>query len=250
MAIHGIGSSWRAWKPVLPALERCHDVLALSLPGYGESEPLEGEPTVPALADAVEAAMDAEGVGPAHLVGNSLGGWIAAELAARGRARSAVAISPAGLWTRRELRWSALSLRASYRGARLLAPSAERLTASTPARTLLFSGVNARPWRLDPREAAYAIRMLANSPSFTSTLNWIAGGGRTATGLERIDCPFRVLWGSRDTLLLPRQGPRWARRVAGAELRVLPGLGHVPMSDDPELVAREILAVTGAGAAG
>src|SRR5712691_7644762 len=108
--IHGIGSTWRVWKPVLPALEAEHEVLALSLPGYGESPPLEEEATVPALVDAVERELDAAGWDTAHVAGNSLGGWITAELASRGRARSAVAIDPAGLWTRKELAYSRRSL--------------------------------------------------------------------------------------------------------------------------------------------
>jgi pimeloyl-ACP methyl ester carboxylesterase len=84
---------------VLDRLERGHEVLAMSLPGYGESPPLEEEPTVPALVDAVERELDSAGWDTAHIVGNSMGGWITAELAARGRARSGVAIDPAGLWT-------------------------------------------------------------------------------------------------------------------------------------------------------
>ena len=72
-------------------------MLALSLPGYGKSAPVAGEPTVTALVDAVEEAMDAAGWDTAHIVGNSMGGWIAAELAARGRARTMVGTSPAGM---------------------------------------------------------------------------------------------------------------------------------------------------------
>src|SRR6266511_1402902 len=134
--IHGIGSCWQVWEPVLPALEARHDVLALSLPGYGRSPALEGEPTVPALVDAVERVLDDAGIDAAHLVGNSLGGWIAAELALRGRARTVVAISPAGLWTTRELDYADAVLRASYAGARRVAPFADRIVASGLGRRL------------------------------------------------------------------------------------------------------------------
>ncbi len=115
MAIHGIGSTWQVWEPVLPTLEARHDVLSLSLPGFGESPALVGQPTVPALVDSVEDAMDAAGIARAHLVGNSLGGWITAELAARGRARSVAAICPAGLWTPREMRYATTVLNSSTR---------------------------------------------------------------------------------------------------------------------------------------
>src|ERR687889_511348 len=98
--IHGIGHTWRGWKPMLPLLERNFDVLAVDLPGFGHSPPLPAGTAPPpeALADEVEGAMDAAGFERAHIAGNSLGGWIALELAGRGRADTVEAISPGGLW--------------------------------------------------------------------------------------------------------------------------------------------------------
>lgn len=242
--IHGIGSSWRSFTPIIPALELRHDVLALSLPGYGESPAMPGEPTVPALADAVEAELDAAGLDTPHLVGNSLGGWIAAELARRGRARSVVGISPAGLWTPRERAYGVQSLKGTRRTAQLLAPHADRLMRSAALRTAIFGQVVARGWRLEPHEAAYALRAVANSPSFDGTLAWLARGERTVEGLTELAVPLLVAWGTRDLLLPLRQARRWTALVPDAELRELPRLGHVPMSDDPELVARTILEFT------
>jgi pimeloyl-ACP methyl ester carboxylesterase len=238
--IHGIGSSWRVWKPVLPRLERRHEVLALSLPGYGESPPVEGEPSVPALTDAVERELDATGWDTAHIAGNSLGGWITAELAARGRARSGIAIDPAGLWTPKELAYSRRSLRSTYWTTRLLAPIARVLTRNAALRTILFGQVQSRGWRNDVEEAAYAICAVANSPSFLKTLDWIERNRAMPVGLERIDCPFLVAWGTWDLLLPARQAKRWERLVPGAELRLLPRLGHVPMADEPDTVAELI----------
>jgi pimeloyl-ACP methyl ester carboxylesterase len=235
--IHGIGSSWRVWKPVLELLERRHEVLAISLPGYGESPPIEGKPTVPALVDAVEQELDAMGWDTAHIAGNSMGGWITAELAARGRARSGIAIDPAGLWTAKELHYSRGSLRRSHRMARAMAPIADRLMPNPLLRTLAFSQVQSRGWRNDPEEAAYAIRAYAESPSFLETLDWIESNHAMPQGLEAIDCPFLVVWGAWDVLLPLRQAKRWERLIPGAEVRVLPRLGHVPMADDPDTVA-------------
>ena len=99
VAIHGIADTWRTWELVLPALERFHDVLAVTLPGHAGG-PLIDRPVDSALlADGVEWAMDEAGIADAHLVGNSLGGFVALTLAARGRARSVVALAPAGGWT-------------------------------------------------------------------------------------------------------------------------------------------------------
>jgi pimeloyl-ACP methyl ester carboxylesterase len=83
---------------VLPELERHHDVLAPTLPGHAGGPPIEGEFHETLLADAVERAMDDAGFETAHIAGNSLGGFVALQLAARGRAESVVALAPAGGW--------------------------------------------------------------------------------------------------------------------------------------------------------
>jgi pimeloyl-ACP methyl ester carboxylesterase len=243
VAIHGIGSCWQVWKPVLPALEAKHDVLAPSLPGYGESAPLEGTATVTRLVDAVEEAMDAAGFETAHVVGNSMGGWIAAELAARGRARTVVAISPAGLYTEKELTYASRILRSSFAAAQRLAPHADRITASAAGRRLAFGLMYAHPERLDAGDAAHGLKVFAGSPSFLETMEWIESG-QMPLDLHSIDCPVRIVWGTRDMLLPVRQAPRWAKHVKGAEVVQLPGLGHVPMGDDPVATAGKILEVT------
>ena len=98
VCLHGFTDTWRTWELVLPALEREHDVLAPTLAGHAGGPPIEGEINDAVLADAVERAMDEAGFETAHFVGNSLGGYLALQLAARGRARSVVALAPAGGW--------------------------------------------------------------------------------------------------------------------------------------------------------
>ena len=140
--VHGLGSSWRAWKPVIPALADRHEVIALDLPGFGASPPLrDREATVPALADAIEAELEALGVGDAHVAGFSMGGWIALELARRGRVRSAVAIAPAGLGTSSENRISKLKVDSARRMLRVLEPT---LAAADEDRRRTHRAVRAR----------------------------------------------------------------------------------------------------------
>src|SRR3954470_11257129 len=98
VCLHGFTDTWRTWDLVLPALERRHDVLAPTLIGHAGGPPLDGEPSIDRAADAVEQAMDDAGFATAHLVGNSLGGYLALRLATRGRARTVVALAPAGGW--------------------------------------------------------------------------------------------------------------------------------------------------------
>lgn len=243
MLLHGLGSTLRAWAAVTPILEQGHDVVALDLPGFGESPPMRERSTVPSLADAVERTLDGLGLNVVHVAGNSLGGWIALELARRGRARSVVGLSPAGMWTARESAYAHRIL-AFYRAAAVrVAPRAELLTRTAGGRIASLSCMMARPWRVDPEESAYAIRALATAPGWSETHEWTLSH---RASLEGIRCPVRIAWGTRDRLLLPRQGPRFVRVIPGAELRPLPGVGHVPMSDDAGLVASTIADFTAA----
>ena len=98
--MHGFTDTWRTWDLVLPALEREHDVLAPTLAGHAGGRALEGEFSAATLPDALERAMDEAGFATAHIAGNSLGGFLALQLAARGRAESVVALAPAGGWAR------------------------------------------------------------------------------------------------------------------------------------------------------
>jgi pimeloyl-ACP methyl ester carboxylesterase len=221
---------------MLPLLEPSFDVLAVDLPGFGKSPPLPPgtDPTPEALADAVERAMDDAGFGQAVLCGNSLGGWIALELARRGRATSVVAISPAGLQHAREKGWGRNMLRAMRWGARKV-PARDALARNPLGRILLVGLVVARPWRLDPDDFAEMLRLFANSPGFHDTLPHTFDG--QPKGLDAIDVSVLLVWGTLDLLLLPRQGRRFERLLPNCELRYVKGLGHAPMSDDPELLA-------------
>ena len=237
--IHGLGHTWRGFKPMLALLEPRFDVLALDLPGFGRSAPLPAgiEPTPEALADAVERAMDAAGVETAHVAGNSLGGWISLVLARRGRARTVTAISPAGLQHARERAWGA-NMMLGMRWLARNAPAPAPLLRSTVGRTLFAGPALGKPWRADAEDLIEQTEMFAHAPGFLRTLPPATRSHER--GLDSIRCPVLVLWGTRDLILLPRQGRRFQRLIADSELRYLKGLGHTPMSDDPELLARAI----------
>ncbi|HUS22908.1 MAG TPA: alpha/beta fold hydrolase, partial [Aeromicrobium sp.] len=96
--LHGATSSWKCWRDVIPLLTDTFEVFAPNLRGHGGLARPSRPHTISDLADDLEAHLDAAGIDTAHVVGNSLGGWLAVELAARGRARSVVALSPAGGW--------------------------------------------------------------------------------------------------------------------------------------------------------
>src|SRR4051812_22542660 len=100
--LHALGSSSHAWEAVVPALAERFEVITVDLPGFGRSPALPPslEPTPRALAGAVAEALDRAGVGAAHVVGNSIGGWVALELAGLMPVTTLTLLSPAGLWGR------------------------------------------------------------------------------------------------------------------------------------------------------
>ena len=134
--IHGFLDTWRVWELVLPALERRHDVLAVTLAGHAGGPAIDGEVRADALAGPVEQAMDAAGFETAHIAGNSLGGFVALQLAARGRARTVTALAPAGGWAPGDESYrDLLRLQAAMRVvARSTAPHAEAIVSTEAGR--------------------------------------------------------------------------------------------------------------------
>jgi pimeloyl-ACP methyl ester carboxylesterase len=237
--IHGIGHTWRGWKPMLPLLDERFDVLAVDLPGFGRSDPFASgvDPTPAALADAGEDEMARAGFDRPHIAGNSLGGWIALELARRGRAETVTAISPAGLQHARERDWGVAILR-GMRWIAQNAPPPEFLLQSPIGRVLAAGPSYARAWKKDPELLAEEAEMWATCPGFDATLPHTMYA--QPRGLTTLDVPVLILWGTLDVILIPRQGPRFERLIPGAELRYIRGIGHTPMSDAPEELANAI----------
>jgi pimeloyl-ACP methyl ester carboxylesterase len=231
--LHPLGGDRHVWEPVLEPLAAEREVLALDLPGFGDSPPLDdGEPPdPPALARAVAAFAEREFGGSAfHVAGNSLGGWVALELALDGRARSATAIAPAGLWPEPLMPRRG----AARRFAQAALPALGLLTASDRGRRLALAGVMAHPDRV-PREAAERlVRAYATAPGFDA-VNDAMRAGRFG-GLDRIPVPVTLAWPEHDRLVgRPAHVPEHVREV------VLPGCGHLPMWDDPARVADVLL---------
>ncbi|MGI9080653.1 MAG: alpha/beta fold hydrolase [Thermoleophilaceae bacterium] len=96
--VHPLGADRTAWEPVMQPLADEHDVLAVDMPGFGESAELAERvaATPEAIAGTILATLDSLGLAAAHVAGISLGGWVALELAKTGRALSVTAINPAG----------------------------------------------------------------------------------------------------------------------------------------------------------
>jgi pimeloyl-ACP methyl ester carboxylesterase len=197
------------------------------------------------MIDLAERQLDEAGIETAHLAGNSLGGWVALHLAARGRARSVVAICPAGGWVhggrdgRRILRFFARNYRLMQIGGKRL----ERMTANPRWRALAMRDVVAKPGNVSEE---VALRALHSSAGCSILRDALVVGRRDGLGdLDRIDVPVRIAYGVRDRLIrYPRCFERFHTLIPDAEWVPLEGVGHLAMWDDPELVTRTILEVT------
>lgn len=240
LLLHGIGHHLRAWDPVTRILAAEREVIAVDLPGFGASPGLPDDTSYDlATVGPVLGAFCAElGLDRTHVAGNSLGGLLALELGRTELVRSVTALSPAGFWTEAERRYAFGTLRAMRRSALALPlPAIERLSRSAAGRTALTSTIYARPGRRSPDAVVAETLALRGATGFHRTLD----AGRGTFGDDVKGLPVTVAWGARDRILLRRQGVRAKRVIPDARLVRLPGCGHVPMNDDPALVARVIL---------
>ncbi len=230
--LHPLGADRTVWRPVTEQLAAEREVLAVDLPGFGDSPVLAGpgRPTPAALAEAVAAGLAAIGVEDFDVAGNSLGGWVALELALAGRARSVVAIGPAGLWPeplppRRGLARTA---------ARAVLPLAGVLTRVPALRRVAMSMFVAHPERMPARAAGELIRAYALAPGFPAVN--AAMRANTFSGLGRIGVPVTLAWPEHDRMVSRLRDPPPNVRTV-----ILRDTGHLPMWDDPQQVAELLL---------
>ncbi len=245
--IHGFVDCPRTWDLVRPALERHHEVIAPALPGHLGGPPLDGPVTRELGPDALEQAMDEAGFETAHIVGNSLGGWFALQLAARGRARSVVALAPGGGWAKGDdsYKETADFFPELQRQVRAIAPHVDRLLATPQGkrRATLYTTVN---YEHIPAELlAHQTRAVAACEGVVPMSEFAKREGY-ALDAEKIECPVRVVWGTEDKLL---RWPSAARRflddwLPHADWVVLDDVGHCPQLDVPRETAQLILGFT------
>jgi pimeloyl-ACP methyl ester carboxylesterase len=246
LLLHGTGSNHRIWARMLPALGGSFDVMAVDLPGFGQSPPTRRPPTPAVLAESAASAMDRVGWGDAHVVGHSLGGIVGIELAASGRVRTLTAISPAGMATRWEAAYARAMLRLHRALGRPIPSAVPYLLRSAVLRGLFLAIPAGRAWRWSPAEAAQHAASYCSCPGFHAAVN--ATPFRAADErLALVTCPVLILWGTRDALLFPWQARRWGAALPHAEVRMLRGLGHSPQPDSPQLLADAVLAFAGQG---
>jgi len=243
--VHGLGSRWQVFEPVLDLLAAHHDVVAVDLPGFGASPALPGVVPGPRGYAAWLAGWLAEqGVERPHVVGNSMGGGVALELGRAGVAAGVTAFSPVGFWGTPGLRWTQALLTGLRGLSSVSQPVIGRAAESRAARAAIFGSLFGRRGRTAPAAARAEVAPRGAATSFVPA--------RNSFGSYRLqpdddpgalpDIPVTVAWGTRDVVLVHRTQSARARAALPFAHHVdLPGCGHLPFNDDPERCARVVL---------
>lgn len=236
LLLHSLGGSRVIWEPVMHLLAAEYDVIAVDMPGFGDSPKLPRgiEPSPVNLARAALAQCERIGVGgPVHVSGVSLGGWVSIECSRLGSARSVTGLCTAGFWDEPlgpRINWARIL-------SRLALPFLRPTLTSEKGRRRALSGVIRHPDRVTPEQARRLVEGYATSPGFNESNSLMRGA--TILPWERASAPVTLGWAEHDTLVRSRPLadhllPEGVRQV------VLPGCGHLPTWDDPALVARTI----------
>jgi pimeloyl-ACP methyl ester carboxylesterase len=246
LLLHGFTDTWRTWDLVLPALEREHDVLAVTLAGHAGGPAINGRLDEDLLAEAVEEAMDDAGFETAHIAGNSLGGYLALQLAARGRARSVVALAPAGGWAEGDRAFRAtldyfVTVQELLKQA---VPHADAIVATPEGRRRASFYTTTNFEHIPGELLAHQMVGAASCPAVFPMIEHAKEHGWPLDP-SRIDCPVRIVWGTADRILeWPRAARSYREALPQADWVELDGIGHCPQLDVPLETAELILGFT------
>jgi pimeloyl-ACP methyl ester carboxylesterase len=249
VCLHGFTHTWRAWDLVIPMLEAHHDVLAPTLLGHAGGPPLSGrDVSIQLIVDAVERAMDHAGFETAHVVGNSLGGTVALQLALCGRADSVVAFAPAGGWPQGDpLFEDLLALQATLHAqTEAAAPHAAAVLASAAGRRRATDLLTTNYEHIPVDLLVDQMVGVAACPAVVPMLDFARRSGYPELDAERVTCPVRIVWGTADKLLpWPLAAARFRTEwLPHADWIELDGIGHCPQLDVPLETAQLILGFT------
>lgn len=241
LLLHGITMSASAWDQVIPFLADDFDLIVPTAAGHRGGPPVVGKATIEQLIDVTEQLLDERGLRTVHVAGNSMGGWIAIELARRGRARSVCALSPAGFWTSgtADEAGATNTLIRAKRLAEVTRSAAPLVAWAGTARKLMLRDIAVHGDRSSRAQTLGIVRDLVDCTAAADLL----GTSESVAPLQPLPCPITLAWSEMDRILPPSVNGAIARqRIPGAKYVVLQGVGHVPMIDDPAQCAAIIRA--------
>jgi pimeloyl-ACP methyl ester carboxylesterase len=253
--IHGLGGSWQNWLENIPHFAGTHRVIALDLPGFGESELPREDITIEGYARIVETLLQQLGIDKAIVVGNSMGGFVGAEMTVHFPVRvdRLVLVSAAGLH-REEIVSDPFVRSARYTKILLtwgtLQAQRRELVRRPRLRQALLWMIAAHPEKLPPALALEQIKG-AGKPGFFPALEALKSY-ELGEGLREIQARTLIVWGDKDRLVPVRYADEFQALIPGSRKVIFEDTGHVPMFERPARFNREVeqfLAEAGEGAA-
>lgn len=243
LLIHGLGGHWQSWNPILADLASRREVIAVDLPGFGQTPKLAGETSIRTLADETTAFLHAHGLSGIDAVGSSMGARLVLELARRGGiVGGVVALNPGGFWQGWERYAFFSSIYLSIRLLRLLRPVLPAVCANPLGRALLLAQFSARPTKLSPDTVSDELCSYVASQAFDELLTQLAyGEEQQGAPRNSIPHPLVIGWGRRDRVCFPRQAKRALALFPDAQLHWFDRCGHFPHWDAPAETAQLIL---------
>jgi pimeloyl-ACP methyl ester carboxylesterase len=243
LLVHGLGGTRRSWDTISPALAQAREVIALDLPGHGQTPEEADSGTFAGLARSLDDWLVAERLEGIDMVGSSMGARLVLEMARRARAGAVVALNPGGFWRGWERTFFRTTISASIRLVRGLQSALPAISNNVAGRTALMAQLSARPWALDPELISQELRSFANTRTFDVLVKNLATGAEQQ-GSANMRAPVVIGWGRKDRLCLPRQANRAMSAFPQAELHWFESSGHFPMWDQPQEAVRLILDAT------
>jgi len=246
LCLHGFTDTWRTWELVLPALEAEHEVIAPTLAGHAGGPAIDGEASDVAVIDALERVLDDAGWETAHIVGNSLGGYAALQLAARGRARSVVALAPAGGWAdpRAAFGEVATYFITMQELVKQAAPHADAIVATPEGRRQVTRYITTNFEHIPAELLSHVLRGAAACESAAEMIEFARDHGWEIDAAS-VTCPVRFVWGTADAILpWPQSAQGFRKQFPNADWIELDGIGHCPQLDVPAETAQLILDFT------
>lgn len=246
--VHGLGSSRRAWSLVSLGLAHDREVIAIDLPGHGQTPPESDSGTFDGLARSLEAWLSAENLHDADLVGSSMGARLVLEMHRRGHSGSVVALDPGGFWEGWERQFVKTTLSASGALLRSLRPALPALSRNAVSRSILLAQLCARPWNLSGEFVQAELQSIAGTRTFDALVDDLAFGPGQEGAAGPPSSAVTIGWGKHDRLCLPAQAYRARDRFPGSRLVWFERSGHFPMWEEPDQTVALVRQAVGASA--
>ena len=234
LLVHGLGGSWQSWATILDGLSAHRTVVAIDLPGHGDTPVEHDSGTFNGLVGSVERFIADNGLLGIDIVGSSMGARIVLELARRGSVGNVVALDPGGFWRGWERTFFKTTIGLSGRLLRAIRPSLPTLSGNPVSRTALLAQLSVRPWALAPKVVATELVGLSTTTTFDALVKDLASSLEQTGPAAKSTGRIVIGWGRHDRLCLPRQAARAKAAFPSAHLHWFESSGHFPAWDMPE----------------